>query len=190
MFNESIQNNYRIFFDEWYTERRNVTDQIFEIDIGSVQSVSSPKYPTCAHQTEATSGLPNKRNNISRFDNIDVRKYFIEIDGQRYPRDSVLTNYAGNDFIDQYRDLKLFYKEYVGEELLNPFVSYPDMKNKYPIQVIDLRRQADHITSLKIQLFEEYREDPVNARLYVILIRCREIELIGYGNRLIEVKII
>ena len=26
MFNESIQNNYRIFFDEWYTERRIVTD--------------------------------------------------------------------------------------------------------------------------------------------------------------------
>ena len=35
MFNESIQNNYRIFFDEWYTERRIVTDQIFQVDIGS-----------------------------------------------------------------------------------------------------------------------------------------------------------
>ena len=31
LFNESIQNNYRIFFDEWYTERRNVTDQIFSL---------------------------------------------------------------------------------------------------------------------------------------------------------------
>ena len=30
IFNESIQNNYRIFFDEWYTERRIVTDQIFQ----------------------------------------------------------------------------------------------------------------------------------------------------------------
>ena len=163
MFNESIQNNYRLFFDEWYTEHRIVTDQIFQLDIGSAQSVSSPEYLICTHQTEARSGLPNKRNNISRFDNINVRKYFIEIDGQRYPRDSVLTNYAENDYIDQYRDLKLFYKEYVGEELLNHFVFYTDMKDKYPIQVIDLRYQADHITPKKIQLFEEYRAGPANA---------------------------
>ena len=190
MFIESIQNNYRIFFDEWYTERRIVTDQIFQVDIGSAQSVNNPKYLICAHQTEARSALPNKRNNISIFDNIDVRKYFVEIDGQRYPRDSILTNYGENDYIDQYRDLKLFYKEYIGEELLTPFVSYTDMKNKYPIQVIDLRFQADHITPKKVQLFEEYRARPNNARLYVILIRRREIEFISDGNILIEVKVI
>ena len=124
MFNESIQNNYRIFFDEWCTERRNVTDQIFLVDSGSAQSVNSPKYMICGHHTESRSGLPNKRNTNSRFDNNNARKYFIEIDGQRYPRDSVLTNFAEKNFIDQNRDLKMFYKEYVGEELLSPFISY------------------------------------------------------------------
>ena len=190
MFNESIQNNYRIFFDEWRTERRIVRDQTYQVDIGSAQSVNSPKYLICAHQTAARSNIPNKRNNISIFDNLNVRKYFIEIDGQRYPRDSVLTKYAENDYIDQYRDLKIFYKEYVGEELLSPFISYPDMKDKYPIRVIDLRFQPDHITPKKIQLFEEYRANPDSARLYVILIRRREIEFISDGNKLIEVKVI
>ena len=190
LFNESIQNNYRIFFDEWYTERRIVTDPIFQVDIGSAQSVNSPKYLICAHQTHDRSALPNKRNNISIFDNLDVRKYFVEIDGQRYPRDSILTNYGENDYIDQYSDLKLFYKEYIGEELLSPFVSYPDMKGKYSIQVIDLRFQADHITPKKIQLFQEYRAHPDNDRLYVILIRGREIEFISDGNKLVEVKVI
>ena len=79
MFNESIQSNCRIFLDEWYTERRIVTDQIYQVDIGSAQSVSSPKYLFCAHQTEARSGLPNKRNNFSRFDNINVRKYLSKL---------------------------------------------------------------------------------------------------------------
>ena len=137
---------------------------------------------------------PDKNINISRCDNLNVRKYFVEIDSIRYPRDGVLTNYNENDYIDQYKDLKLFYKEYVGEELLNPFVSYPDMKTKFPIQVIDLRFQPDHITPKKIQLFEEYRAEPANnpnhARFYVILIRRREIELISDGNKLIEVKVI
>ena len=64
------------------------------------------------------------------------------------------------------------------------------MKDKYPIQVIDLRFQADHITPKKIQLFEEYRADPAYARLFVILIKRREIELICDGNKLIEIKVI
>ena len=131
MFNESIQNNYRIFFDEWYTERRIASDQIFQIDIGSAQSVNSPKYLICAHQTIARSDPPNKRNNISIFDDLGVRKYFVEIDCVRYPRDGVLTSYDENDYIDHYRDIKLFYKEYVGEELLSPFISYTEMKDKY-----------------------------------------------------------
>ena len=150
-FNESIENNYRILFDEWYTERRIVTDQTYQVDTGGAQSVNSPKNLICSHQTHHRSNKPNKRRNLSIFDDLNAIKYFVEIDGQRYPRDSVLTNYDLNDFIDQYRNLKLFYKEYVGEELLNPFVSYPDMKTKYPIQAIDLRFQFDHITPKKFK---------------------------------------
>ena len=156
----------------------------------SAQSVNSPKYSFCAHQKTARADLPNKRTNISVFDHIDVRKYFIEIDGVRYPRDAVLTNYNQNEYLDQYKDVKIYCEEYVCEELLNPFLSYPDMKTKYPIQVIDLRYQVDHITPKKIQLFEEYRAAPANAKLFVILIRRREVEKISDGNKLIEVKVI
>ena len=190
MFNESIQNNYRIFFDEWYTERRIVRDQINQVDIGSAQSVNLPKYLICAHQTAVRSDTRNKRTNISVFDHLDVRKYFNKIDGVRYPRDAVLTNYNQNDYLDQYKDVKIFYKEYVGEEILNPFISYPDMKTKYPIQVIDLSFQVDHITPRKIQLFGEYSVDPNNAKLYIILIRRREKEMISDGNKLFEIKVI
>ena len=49
------------------------------------------------------------------------------------------------------------------------------MKTKYPIEIKDLRHQPDHITPKKIQLFEEYGTDPDNGRLFLILIRCREI---------------
>ena len=190
MFNGSFQNSYRIFFHEWYTERRIATDHKIQIDISSAQSANSPEYLICAQQTAARSDPPNKRNNISTFDNLGVTKYFVEIDGVRYHRDGVLTNYTLNDFIDQYRDLKNFYKEYVDEELLNPFISYPKIKNIYPIQVIDLRFQVDHITPEKTQFFEEYRAYPAKARLFFILIRRGEIEMISDGDKLIEVKVI
>ena len=74
--------------------------------------------------------------------------------------DSSLMNYEQNDYIEQYKDLTLFFKEYIGEQLLSPFISYPDMKTKYPIEIIDLRHQADHKTPKKIQLFLEYGADP------------------------------
>ena len=92
MFNESIQNIYRRYFDEWYTEIRIVTDQIYQVDIGSAQSVVSRKYLICAHQTAALADTPNKRTNIFVFNHLNVRKYFFEIDGVRYPRKGVLTN--------------------------------------------------------------------------------------------------
>ena len=73
---------------------------------------------------------------------------------------------------------------------MTPSISYTDMKYKYPIQVIDLRFQVDHITPKKIQLFEEYRANPANARMFVILIRRREIEMTSDGDKLIEIKVI
>ena len=74
--------------------------------------------------------------------------------------------------------------------MLNPFVSYPDMRTKCSVQVIDLRFHVDHIIPKRIQLFEEYRANPANARLFVILIRRREKEIISDGNKLLEVKVI
>ena len=102
-----------------------------------------------------------------------MRKHFCQRDGYRYPKDAVLTSFPENEYLDQFRDLKIFYKNYVGEELLFLFISYTEMKNKYPIQVIDLRHQVDHITPKKFQLPQEFITDPanVNARLFVILNR-------------------
>ena len=62
------------------------------------------------------------------------------------------------------------------------------MKKLYPIQVIDLRFQVDHITPKKIHLFEDFFEYLDNERLFAILIRHRQFEMISDGNKIIEVK--
>ena len=190
MFNEATQNNYKISFDEWYTQRRIISDTITQMDIGTSQHVNSPKYLIGAHQTRTRADTANKNNNIAIFDNLNLQKYYVEIDSVRYPRDNVLINYEQNDYIEQNKDLKLFFKVYIGEELMSPFICYPDMKTKYPIQIIDLRHQTDHISPNKIQLSQEYSADPENCKFYLILIRRREIVLISDGNKLIEIKII
>ena len=182
MFNEATQNNYKISYDEWFTERRIISDTITQLDIGSSRNVQSPKYLIGAHQTKDRIDGAISTKNVAIFDNLDLRKYYIEIDGQKYPRDSSLMSYEQYDYIEQYKDLKLYFKEYIGEQLLSPIITYPDMKTKYPIEILDLRHQSDHITPRKIQLFLEYGADPEKARFFLISIRRREIELISDGN--------
>ena len=191
LFNESIMNNYTITCDSWYTESKFSNDgRELQVDIGSAQHINSPKYLISAFQTtDRTTARKNVHPAI--FDDNHVTKCFVEIDGIRYPKDEVLKNIEENSYLDQYRDLKLFYKEYVGGlNKLQPYISYPDMKYLYPIQITDLRHQVDRLTPKKIQLFEEFSEDPANERLFIILVRHRQVEMISDGNKIIEVKVI
>ena len=142
-----------------------------------------------AFQTNARTTL-NKANNAAAFDTNHLIKDFVENDGVRYPKDGVLTIFEENSYLDYYRYLKLFTKEYVGEELLQPYISYPNMKDNNLFQITDLRHQVDHITPKKTQLFEEISQDPDNERLFLILARRRQVEMISDGYKLIEVKVI
>ena len=74
MFNEATQSHYKISFDDWYTERRIISDLIVQHDIGSAQNVISPKYLISAHQTSHRITTPDKKRNIAIFDNLDLRK--------------------------------------------------------------------------------------------------------------------
>ena len=85
MFNEATQNNDKISFDEWYTERSLISDLLVQHDIGSTQPVNSPKYMIGAHQTSLKTTTPDKKIIIAKFDNLDFRKYYVEIDSVRYP---------------------------------------------------------------------------------------------------------
>ena len=81
LFNEAPQNNYEITCEEYFTERRVISDLLAQHDIGSSQLVNSPKYMISAHQMKGRILTPNKNNNIAIFDNLDLRKYYVEIDG-------------------------------------------------------------------------------------------------------------
>ena len=190
-FSESTEKILTFSFDSWSTDRKTVKTLLeYQVDIGNAQNINSPKKLIVAHQLAARKGTPNKAENITIFDKLNVRNYHVDIDGACYPRDCVIIDYASNDYLDQYRELKLIFKECVEEELLNAFVSYTDLKNKYSIQIIDLRFQVDRINPKKNQLFEENRGATKNARLFMRLMRHRENKMVSDGNKNTEVSII
>ena len=52
VFIEGIQNNDKIPYDEFFTERRLISDLLIQHHIGSTQPANSPKYLNFAHQTK------------------------------------------------------------------------------------------------------------------------------------------
>ena len=62
MFNEATQSNCKISFDEWFTERRLISDLLVQHDIGSAQQINSPKYFISAHETGLRTTTPEKKN--------------------------------------------------------------------------------------------------------------------------------
>ena len=64
------------------------------------------------------------------------------------------------------------------------------MKNKYPIQVTDLKFQVDHINPTKIQRFEVYNGATKKTRLFMHLFRHREIKTLSDGNKITEINVI
>ena len=49
---------------------------------------------------------------------------------------------------------------------MTPFISYPDIKAKYTIEILDLRHQSNHTTPKRTQLLLAYGGDPENARFF------------------------
>ena len=159
--------------------------------------MNSPLYLIAAHQKTQGPDPANPAKNLSKdrfnnaiFDHVEFRKFYSEIDGIRYPKNLVLVNYEENNYVEQYKDLKLFYKEYVDEQLLSHFITYDKMKTYYPFQIFDLRFQVDHISPKKIRMFEEYDDNPTNTFLYINLIKHREIKMISDGKKIISVEVV
>ena len=62
MFNDSIKISSALSIASWTSDRKTVDTQFeYQVDIGSAQSINSPKNLIVAHQTEARKGTPNKK---------------------------------------------------------------------------------------------------------------------------------
>ena len=125
-FNESFSKTFTISCEFWTTDRKpNDTARDFQVDISSASNINSPLYLIAAHQktqrpdpANPANKLSNNRFNNAIFDHSEVKKYYWEIHGVRYSKNPIMVNFEEKNYLDQYSDLKLFYKEYVAEQLI------------------------------------------------------------------------
>ena len=99
-FNEAISKTFSLSYESWTTDRKPVdTASEFQVDISSASNINSPLYLPAAHQRTqkldaAGNVLSNNRFNNAIFDLVEVKKYYSEIDGVRYPKIPVMVNYG------------------------------------------------------------------------------------------------
>ena len=109
IFNDAIRENITLSFDAWVTDRKPVkTGNKYQLDIGSASDINITLYLIVSHQKTQRDNpaRPANQFNNAIFDHVDVKRYFVEIDGVRYPKDPVETNFSDNKYLDQYKDLK------------------------------------------------------------------------------------
>ena len=109
-FNEAFSKTFTLSFESWTTDRKPVdTAREFQIDISSASNINTPLYLIAAHEktqrpdpANPANKLSNNRFNNAIFDHVEVRKNYSEIDGIRYPKNSIMVNYEENNYLDQY----------------------------------------------------------------------------------------
>ena len=93
--NKSIKDCFTLCFDSWTTDKKVVTrGSENQNDIGSAVKVNSAKYLIAAQGTEIRTSFAIKANNVPVFDGRDIRKFSVELDGVRYPRESIDVEYS------------------------------------------------------------------------------------------------
>ena len=109
IFNEAISQTFTLSYESWTTDRKPVdTAREIQVDMSSASNINSPLYLIAAHQKTQRPDPANPANNLSNnrfnnaiFDHVDVRKYYSEINGIRYPKNPVMVNYEENNYLEQ-----------------------------------------------------------------------------------------
>ena len=181
-------NDFQISYDEFALARKILGNELeMEIDIGINSNSSAPKYLIFTHQNIDRAHIANKSQNVSMFDKRNLLNTYVDIDGKRYSNKPKGIDFATDNYRNEYLTLLKFYKNYVGEPLFNPYITFEELKDLYPIHIHDLRLQDDYISPKTIKLVNKYRDDPENSRLFYILIRQRVLTMVTNEGRNIDV---
>ena len=187
-FNDSTKKIFTLSFDSWATDRKTVDTQLEkQVDKGSAQTTISPKILIVAHQTAARKGVPSKANNIAFYDTLNTGKISLTSTEWGIQEMVLLLVTRQMTISINIEILSYFIKSMLGKNHLVLFIEYTDMKNIYPIQVVDLRFQFENVNPKELQLFEEYRGATNIARMFLRLNTHRKVKLISEGNKTTEV---
>ena len=171
-------NEYKLNFKSWQCiDETNLNGKTFKKNIASTyRNIHNPLFAIVAFQT---GGIENQLKRASVFNHCDVKNIWLEIDGQRYPQESLNLDWENNKFslvYDMYTSYKkTFHRTH--QELPLMYLSPDNFKKSRAMYVLDLTRQPDNVSGNRnnIILNIEFNKDvPANTICYTCLVSSSE----------------
>lgn len=171
----SQEKNYTFNFKSWQCiEERNISGKTIKLDLTSqYRSVNTPTFCGFVLQTNK---LNTQDHDPSEFDHCNVRNYWFEINGKRYPEECQDENFKKDKFCQSYENTIGYKKRYYknNQELPLMFDTPTEFKTYRSIFLVDTYYHPRNITSSKknIILHVELNEDlPKDTICYIFFIR-------------------
>lgn len=170
----SQENNYKLNFKSWQCiDETNLSGKTFKRNIASTyRNIHNPLFAIVGFQTK---GLETQLRKASVFDHCNVKNIWLEIDGQRYPQESLNLDWKNGKFILAY-DMHMSYKKTfhkTHQELPLMYLTPTSFRDARTLYVLNLTRQPDSVSGNRnnIILNIEFNEDVPNGTIcYICLV--------------------
>ena len=180
-----------------YVERKVFTKQVntnssWNFELGVEAGMQLPIYVIVGFQSADRLGPAQTQNN-GVFDQLPIIEAYCKIGSVKYPDESINLDYLRNDYDDGYNEVLKFFREYVGEQTVTPYITFQDFKEKYNLYLFDLRNQRDHIASQQVTAtFKFVAGDDVVAENYTafaLVLTNRVINITSDGSRQFDIDV-
>ena len=163
----------------------NVTSDLWRTSVTS--GVDKPRWVIVAFQTDRHT---NQNQNPAVFDNVDLKEACLELNSEKYPKDSNTIDFNRNDIARWYNSLDKFKKEYYGYNSLigGTQITPLSFKNMFPFLVFDVRRQSEQLRSGVADMTLKFKFGtavPANTHVYAIVLSDSLYYMSADGQRMI-----
>ena len=105
------------------------------------------------------------------FNNLDLMCAYITLNGEKYPREDVVSNFAKINYTRLYTMFGDFKKGFYGELIGGTQVDFPAFKSLFLTLVFDLTKQSDivMISAIDMRVTLNYAVAPANTATYALI---------------------
>ena len=127
-------------------------------------------------------------HDVSRFDIMNVTECYCKIGSEFYPEDRMNINYGTNNYIEAFKEIVSFNKDYNGlPHNTKRYINHRTFKSSYRIYVFDTRYQTDHLGPQPTQHNFKFSAAVADVICQALVLTGKFISVNSDGNRMVDI---
>ena len=182
----SKKNNVDFSYYERKTFYKNVPNATnFLFDLGMESGMERPQYIIVGFENN---NVNEQTHDASAFHVMNVTEFNCKIGSEFYPEDRMNINYSANNYIEAFKEIVSFSKDYNGlPHNIKPYINHRTFKSNYRIYVFDTRYQSDHIGPKPIQLNFKFSAAVADVICHALVLTRKVISVNSDGNKMVDI---